>query len=346
MRILAVDDEPLFLDLLRGVLVSAGYNSVDTAPDADTALAMIRQSARPYDCFLLDIRMPGKDGIELCQMIRAMPEYRITPVLMLTAALEEATVDRAFAAGATDYVTKPLKGLELGARIRSASLLAEQMRKSMGLQQTAERMRERLDELMKAPLSAPLDLAAGPACVGLLQLERMLFLLPEGVYAMNVFVMRVPDIATIHATMDQQGFQAMLAEVAQAISEKIGARQHYVAYAGEGLFACVVLGRDRSTAGAETGPAALRNGLSVMAESWGGRLRLSYSQSADWQLLTGQGGTEALRLALSNAAQLNVLDRRQRALDRDRLGREVIVPRRPRLANIFSRERQPEPQTA
>ena len=124
MRILAVDDEPLFLDLLQRVLVSAGYDDVATATDAKAAIDMICRATTVYDCILLDIRMPGTDGVELCRMIRDLPASRITPSLILTAGLDEATCDRAFRAGAIDYVYKPRKRLTLGATVRSAGMLA------------------------------------------------------------------------------------------------------------------------------------------------------------------------------------------------------------------------------
>lgn len=338
MRILAVDDDPLFLDLLRGILVSAGYDHVLTAPDADAAMVLILKSRDDFDCFLLDVNMPGKDGIELCQMIRTLPPYRITPILMLTAALDEATVDRAFAAGATDYVTKPLKGLELGARIRSAGMLAEQLHQRVGLQQAADQMRARLDELMKAPLSTAHELSAGPACIALLQLERLLFLLPKGSYAMNIFALRVPECANLHAALDQQEFQALMSEIAHGISDWIGQRHHYVTYAGDGIFGCVVLGRDRNPA-SDGQPIGFRNGVTVTAGSPAQRVRLTYNQAAEGQLLSGLGGAEALRLAIANAQGLNEMDKIQRNLDRNRLGRDVIVPRRPRLTAVFSRVR-------
>lgn len=337
MRILAVDDEPLFLDLLRTVLVNAGYDQVETAADTDAAIALIKSAAVEFDCFLLDIRMPGKDGIELCRMIREMPAYQITPILMLTAALEEAAVDRAFDVGATDYVTKPLKGLELGARIRSAGLLADQMRQTMQHQQATDQLRARIDELMKAPISAAIDLTAGPACIELLQLERLLFLLPEGAYFMNIFTLRIPDIAAIHADLEQQNFHALLSEIADGISEQIGPRHHYVTYAGDGVFGCVVLGHDRANADAGR-TNVFRGGITLKAGVPRQTVRLCYAQSTEWQLLSGQGGAEALRSALAKALELKALDRLQRDLDRERLGRDVIVPRRPLLGSLFARD--------
>lgn len=337
MRILAVDDEPLFLDLLQRVLVSAGYDDVATATDAKAAIDMICRATTVYDCILLDIRMPGTDGVELCRMIRDLPAYRITPILMLTAVLDEATVDRAFRAGATDYVTKPLKGLELGARIRSAGLLANQMSQAIGFRQAADQMRAQLDDLMNVPFSAALDLAAGPACMALPQLERLLFLLPEGIYAMNIFSLRISESSKIHAGLNQRDFRDFLSEVARGISELIAPSHHYITYAGSGTFGCVVLDRSRK-AGTESHPNAFRGGVTFTASTWPLPVRLSCSKSAEWQLVSGQGGAKALRFAIALAAELNVIDKLQQNLDRDRLGREVIVPRKPRLAAFFNRE--------
>ena len=82
MKILAVDDDPIILELLNEVLGSTGYPDVTTVETGADALAAVEDHRQPFDCILLDIQMPGMDGIELCGRLRAMPRYRETPVLM------------------------------------------------------------------------------------------------------------------------------------------------------------------------------------------------------------------------------------------------------------------------
>lgn len=123
MKILAVDDDESILEILRHVLGGTGYHEVETARSAKHALETISDEQRFFDCFLIDIQMPSMDGIDLTGLIRQTPGYRHKPVLMLTAMEDKHYLDRAFAAGATDYITKPFDFLELRARLHEAQRL-------------------------------------------------------------------------------------------------------------------------------------------------------------------------------------------------------------------------------
>lgn len=123
MRILAVDDEPVFLGLLEKYLREIGYDDTVFCSSGQEALKVLRSDLKGFDCLLLDIQMPEMDGIELCKCVRALPEYTRTPVLMLTAMAETNYIDAAFLAGASDYITKPLKRAELTARLSLAVAL-------------------------------------------------------------------------------------------------------------------------------------------------------------------------------------------------------------------------------
>ena len=112
--VLAVDDEPHVLEALSTILESRGYR-VRTAPNGPMALDEI--AAERPDVVLLDLAMPGIDGIEVCRRVRA---YSKVPILVLSALSEEARKVRALDAGADDYVTKPFGVQELLARVRVA----------------------------------------------------------------------------------------------------------------------------------------------------------------------------------------------------------------------------------
>jgi two-component system, OmpR family, response regulator MprA len=114
MRILVVDDEPAVRDSLQRALMLEGYE-VDLA--ADGAEALSRLADRPPDAVLLDVLMPGVDGLEVARRVR-MAGNRV-PILMLTA--REQVTDRVAGldAGADDYVVKPFALEELFARIRA-----------------------------------------------------------------------------------------------------------------------------------------------------------------------------------------------------------------------------------
>jgi two-component system KDP operon response regulator KdpE len=112
--ILVVDDEPRVLDALRALLEGRGY-VVQTARSGAQALDAV-SAARP-DVVLLDLAMPGVDGVEVCRRLRA---WSPVPIVVLSARTEERQKVLALDAGADDYVTKPFGAEELLARIRAA----------------------------------------------------------------------------------------------------------------------------------------------------------------------------------------------------------------------------------
>jgi len=120
VKLLAVDDTASMLELLAMMARRAGYTDIVAAASGADALDAIREADPVFDCLLLDISMPEMDGIELCGLVRGMPAYRETPIIMLTAMTEKDYVERAFRAGATDYLTKPFEMVELHERLRSA----------------------------------------------------------------------------------------------------------------------------------------------------------------------------------------------------------------------------------
>jgi DNA-binding response OmpR family regulator len=113
LRILVVDDEPPIVDLVRGYL-EREQMEVIVATDGPTAVEVAR-TAKP-DVIVLDIMLPGFDGIEVCRRIRAFSDAF---VLMLTARAEEIDKLVGLAVGADDYLTKPFSPRELVARVKA-----------------------------------------------------------------------------------------------------------------------------------------------------------------------------------------------------------------------------------
>jgi DNA-binding response OmpR family regulator len=113
IRILVVDDEPPMVELVRGYLAREGWQ-VLTASDGKAALDIAR-SEHP-DVVVLDLMLPGVDGVEVCRQIRTFSEAY---VVMLTAKSEEVDKLIGLAVGADDYLTKPFSPRELVARIRA-----------------------------------------------------------------------------------------------------------------------------------------------------------------------------------------------------------------------------------
>ncbi|WP_250283718.1 MULTISPECIES: response regulator [unclassified Frankia] len=112
-RVLVVDDDPTVAEVVDRYLRNAGFD-VDRAADGLAALRMAENSAP--DLVVLDLMLPGIDGIEVCRRLR---ERRPVPVIMLTARGEEADRIAGLETGADDYVTKPFSPRELTLRVRS-----------------------------------------------------------------------------------------------------------------------------------------------------------------------------------------------------------------------------------
>jgi adenylate cyclase len=114
--ILAVDDEPANLALLRKLLRHQGYD-VTEATDGRSAIREVVEASPDLVC--LDVMMPDLDGIEVCQQLRRMPEHAGLPILLLTALNRPEDKARGLEAGANDFLSKPFDESELTARLRS-----------------------------------------------------------------------------------------------------------------------------------------------------------------------------------------------------------------------------------
>jgi DNA-binding response OmpR family regulator len=111
--VLVVDDEPIVRDVVVKYLRREGYRTLE-AGDGEAALALVDHE-RP-DLVVLDLMLPGLDGLAVCRRIRARSEL---PVIMLTARAEEADRIVGLEIGADDYVTKPFSPRELAARVKT-----------------------------------------------------------------------------------------------------------------------------------------------------------------------------------------------------------------------------------
>jgi len=142
--ILVVDDEPKILQLARDYLVDNGFK-VLTSGDGVQALAIARQE-KP-DLIVLDLMLPGMDGLDVCRAIRKESDV---PIIMLTARAEEADQLIGLELGADDYITKPFSPRTLVARVRAllrrakGDLLQEETLRSGSLELNLKRMEVKL----------------------------------------------------------------------------------------------------------------------------------------------------------------------------------------------------------
>jgi two-component system, sensor histidine kinase and response regulator len=144
--VLVVDDNAENRALAEATLEDEGF-TVELAANGDEALAAFSRSAP--DCVLLDVRMPGMDGIAVCHAMRALPGGADVPILFVTAQRDVETFDRARDAGGDDYITKPYRPSELIARVGAAARMRRVAAERNELYELTRRQR---DDLMRLQL--------------------------------------------------------------------------------------------------------------------------------------------------------------------------------------------------
>jgi len=153
--IMVVDDNTEILNLLHTLLHEGGYR-VRAVADGELALSSIRQ--QPPELLILDIRMPGMDGLELCRRAKALPGMRDLPVIFVSGQQSIAEKAAAFADGGVDYIVKPFHSQELMMRVSTHWRLARLQRNLVAqvelrtgeLHRSEERSRLLLDQMMAA----------------------------------------------------------------------------------------------------------------------------------------------------------------------------------------------------
>lgn len=151
MKILIVDDSRDNQLLIKFILTDAGYTDLviaDSALDAFKHLGMDSPASisTDIDLILLDIVMPEMDGIEACRLIKSFEYLQDTPIIMVTATIQIKDLQMAFAAGAIDYITKPLNKVELLARVSSALRLKREIDNRKAREQELLKVTQQLKE--------------------------------------------------------------------------------------------------------------------------------------------------------------------------------------------------------
>jgi two-component system, NtrC family, sensor kinase len=150
-RILAVDDSETYLQGLSEVLCAEGHDVV-LARSGEEALDLLR--VQKVDCILLDIRMPGLDGKETCRRIKAEPEMRDTPLILLTALEDRQSMLEGFSMGADDYVSKSGHFAVLKARVRAQIRRKQTEDENRRVREEVQRMELETGETRAAKLLA------------------------------------------------------------------------------------------------------------------------------------------------------------------------------------------------
>ncbi|MEE3719989.1 response regulator [Tumidithrix elongata RA019] len=147
--ILIVDDEPNNFDVIEALLDDEGFE-LHYASSGQKALDRL-ETFQP-DVILLDVMMPELNGIEVCQTIKSMPKWKPVPIIMITALTAKEDLARCLAAGANDFMSKPVNSIELRARVRSML----QIKQQYDSLQELLKMREDMVHMMVHDLRNPL----------------------------------------------------------------------------------------------------------------------------------------------------------------------------------------------
>jgi two-component system, OmpR family, response regulator ResD len=181
--VLVVDDEPTVREVVSRYLELGGYR-VATASDGHAALALSAE-ARP-DLVILDLMLPGMDGLEVCRRLRAEAPI---PIVMLTARSHEADRIVGLELGADDYVVKPFSPRELVARVRSVLRRTQPNGDPQGQQQA----RLRGGDLAIDPTTREVEVAGRPVALTAREFELLLFLVrhPRQVFTRGQLLQQV-----------------------------------------------------------------------------------------------------------------------------------------------------------
>jgi two-component system, sensor histidine kinase and response regulator len=153
--ILIVDDEPDNFDVLEALLPSESYRLHYASCGEDAIGALDKFDP---DVILLDVMMPGLNGIEVCKRIKLMSQWQGVPIIMVTALSSKEDLARCLAAGADDFINKPVNGLELRARVNSMLRIKKQYDR---IQSFSQLQRNNIHSLANNLNEIRLDLAVG-----------------------------------------------------------------------------------------------------------------------------------------------------------------------------------------
>ncbi|MFN3210808.1 MAG: PleD family two-component system response regulator [Roseovarius sp.] len=241
MHLLAVDDEPAILDLLELLITQDGRHTLSKVSCVVDALGVVADpDGPPIDCFLIDIQMPGTNGIDLCHILRDRPDHRLTPIVMLTAMSDKASLDQAFAAGASDFIPKPFGIDDLRHRITLIeSLVAGSETVPPDTGAPGVDIIAPGDEAL--PLHAPFHPQDIDGVIDHRALHNYVAVMARKRVAGSVaFAIGIDDVADLHARCTAFEFECLVTDICEAISILLDGHQFLVAYAGNGEFLCVV----------------------------------------------------------------------------------------------------------
>lgn len=240
MKILVVDDDSSVLELLQQILTHSGYHEITTAHSAKSALGRISDADPAFDCFLVDIQMPEVDGIALVKLIRQTPGHQDSPIVMLTAMHERVYLDKAFAAGATDYVTKPFELDVLRRRIVEAHRIVHEKAQAAQQPMMAGQFRKSGSARKSFALAQPIPLQDKTLALGHQEFENYVVELADKSGFDGCFrAAKIADVESHYKACTSEDFFTQLGVAAQALRLVMIPDEGALSYRGNGTFLCL-----------------------------------------------------------------------------------------------------------
>lgn len=247
MKIIAVDDDPISLNLLSDFLQNEQQHDVTITDSASDALDLLHKEDPPFDCVLLDIEMPEMSGIDLCREIRSLEIYNNAPILMITRYRDQASISQAFANGATDYIKKPFDAFEVLTRISVAERLVQERQAAIDSYIAVKNVLG-----CQPPRYSSVHAESGDDQFQSKAMQiRLEGLLPISVFqnyaeqiaeiedsTAHLFAVRIREINRIFVRTDAAGFLKFFEAFTSALKTEFSAEDTFLAHAGNGTILC------------------------------------------------------------------------------------------------------------
>ncbi|MEZ5912197.1 MAG: response regulator [Paracoccaceae bacterium] len=314
---MAVDDEPSILELLKTYLEAADSHEVVAVDSGKEALAILDRDDAEFDCLLIDIQMPQMNGVDLCETIRANPSYTHVPVIMLTAMSQKKYIDKAFAAGATDYVTKPFDFLELKGRLQAAKRLVFEHNRAADSIDAARQLMHELDTEVKIGIDEPIAIDNVPGLVSYSAFENYILQLSRGslLFATAIAV-KLQGFERLHKELSARDLRAVLRRVATVLAEQMCTYGNLCSYRGNGIFLCI--SHRRNTVPTQALEMSINDSISYSKIDGlePSRLRVIVGEEMSMRSISKSGALFALRRAIESAENRAITPRDVAALSK------------------------------
>jgi CheY-like chemotaxis protein len=234
VKILAVDDDLFIRDMLTHIIGSWGLATLTTAESAEKAVLVISRETQPFDCLLIDMRMLSVSGERLCSWVRTLPEYKDTPIFMVTALSDKSDIDAAFLAGASDYISKPISPPDIISRVNE---VYRRLNKNM----SGKVVEEQYLAADSFDFNKPMRLGGVSGEIEIDAMENYIAKTSKSsADHTQIFSFVIKDAAKLYAMCHQKTFINIMQVAGLMISRCLSGHQFFISNAGYGAFVGVL----------------------------------------------------------------------------------------------------------